>query len=96
MDKYYSILGIETNDNKDTIRKKYITLMKKYHPDRYGDKYLEKCQLINDAYSKIMKEKYGENNADIPQAFKNLGFRRVPTLDEYVRRFFTSTIKDSK
>ena len=96
MDEYYSILGVEANDNKDIIRKKYITLMKKYHPDQHGNKYLEKCQLINDAYSKIMKEKYGENDADIPQAFKNLGFRRVPTLHEYVRRIFTSTLKESE
>ena len=96
MSEYYSILGIGVNDDKDTIRQKYIALIKKYHPDRHGNKYLEKCKTINEAYSKIMKEKYGENNADIPQGFKNLGFRRVPTLDEYIRRIFTTTIKDDE
>ena len=96
MNDHYKILGITSSDDKETIHKKYIKLMRQYHPDRHGNKFLEKCKLVNKAYSQIMMKKYGEKdiNTDIPLGFTNLGFQKVPTLDQYIRKIFSSTIKN--
>ena len=59
--------------------KKLLNLMLKY-------------QEINQAYKNIMKEKYGEN-PNIPKEFSNLGFTKVPTLDEYVTKIMKSSLK---
>ena len=62
----------------------YLKLMLKYHPDKAGNKYLEKCKQINKAYEKIIKNDYNED-AMIPSGFRNMGFDKIPTADEYVR-----------
>ena len=98
MREYYLLLGISEEDSKETMRRKYIELMRKYHPDKNGDKYLNKCKKINEAYNKIMgaKDINGEYCGNLPGGFKNWGFKRVPTLNEYVRRILTSGICDDK
>ena len=69
---------------KKKLKKNYLKLMLKYHPDKAGNKYLEKCKQINKAYEKIMKNDYNED-AMIPSGFRNMGFDKIPTADEYVR-----------
>ena len=63
--------------------------MFKYHPDKVGDKYIEKCKEITVAYSKIMKSEFQED-AIIPKEFRDMGFDKVPTLHEYVTKKFYS------
>ena len=57
----YEILGVSRNADKETIRKAYRSLVKKYHPDKYVNDPLEdiaseKLKRINEAYDIIMKE----------------------------------------
>ena len=80
----YKILGVTKCSTKEEIKKNYLKLMLKYHPDKAGNKYLEKCKQINKAYEKIMKNDYNED-AMIPSGFRNMGFDKIPTADEYVR-----------
>jgi len=56
----YSILGVNRNDDDETIKKAYRDLVKKYHPDKYSDTDLkdlanEKLQEVNKAYDDIVK-----------------------------------------
>lgn len=58
-DAYYKELGLKPTDNKDTIRKAYHTLSKKYHPDTVQDPSLkivmtEKFKSITEAYNKLV------------------------------------------
>ena len=92
MEKSFTILGVKSDASKEVIKKAYINLMLMYHPDRVGNKYLEKCKEINEAYKNIMEERYGEN-PNIPKEFSNLGFTKVPTLHEYVTKIMKSSLK---
>ncbi|MCS7054100.1 MAG: J domain-containing protein [Ignavibacterium sp.] len=58
---YYSILGVDINASKEEIKKAYIELMKKYHPDKFAHLSKEfqelankKAQKINKAYEYLM------------------------------------------
>lgn len=58
----YKELGVNRNDNDETIKKAYRELVKKYHPDKYMDNDLkdlanEKLQTINQAYDIIVKDR---------------------------------------
>ena len=58
----YNILGVNIADDFITVKKRYRTLVKEYHPDAIDDKEFieqakEKMQELNDAYSAIKKEK---------------------------------------
>ncbi len=56
---HYDILGVSKNATQDEIRKAYIKLVKKYHPDLYkGDKaYAEKkTKEINNSYDILSDE----------------------------------------
>ena len=55
VDKARKILGLEENATREEIKKAYRELIKKYHPDKAGDKrkYSEKSKQINWAYSVI-------------------------------------------
>ncbi len=56
----YKVLGISTNATAEEIRAAYLTLVKKYHPDKYTDPDMkelanEKLKEINEAYDKLTK-----------------------------------------
>lgn len=58
----YEVLGVNPNDDEETIKKAYRSLVKKYHPDRYvntpmADMATEKLKEINEAYDMITNKK---------------------------------------
>ena len=64
--KAYEILGASSGDDFETIKKKYRTLVKEYHPDilmgqgkeqSIIDQATAKLQEINEAYELVKKEK---------------------------------------
>lgn len=57
----YKVLGVSENATKEEIRAAYLTLVKKYHPDKYTDTPLkelagEKIKEINQAYEMLTKK----------------------------------------
>ena len=78
MDKYFEILGLNTNATFEEVKKAYRDLSKKYHPDFYENDEIakelatEKFRKINEAYEEVKKyfetkEEIIENN---PNTFK--------------------------
>lgn len=68
MDPHYAILGAETTDSLDTIKKKYRALAMQWHPDKMAAKGAstealrhakEKFQQINEAYERITESRKG-------------------------------------
>ncbi len=66
IEEAYTILGVSPSDDLSTIKKKYRSLVKKYHPDiiqaqgadeHYIQDATRKIQEINDAYEVIKKHK---------------------------------------
>lgn len=66
IDEAYQILGVSPSDDLSAIKKKYRSLVKKYHPDiiqaqgadeHYIQDATRKIQEINDAYEVIKKQK---------------------------------------
>lgn len=60
----YEVLGVNENDDDETIKRAYRELVKKYHPDRYINNPLadiagEKIKQINDAYDTISDMRAG-------------------------------------
>ena len=61
----YSVLGIKSNATDEEVKSAYRALVRKYHPDNYGDdnplKELanEKMQEINAAYDEILRMRAG-------------------------------------
>ena len=52
----YNVLGVSQSSDYDTIRKKYISLAKKYHPDNFASSNNvseEKMKTINNAFNLI-------------------------------------------
>jgi hypothetical protein len=53
---YYKVLGVAMNADRETLRKAYRDLARRYHPDlNKSPEALEKMQQINTAYDKIMR-----------------------------------------
>ncbi len=52
---YYEVLGVDFSANEKEIKKRYLELVKKYHPDRYGHVHLtrELQQKINETFQII-------------------------------------------
>lgn len=60
LEEYYEVLGCQSEDTFETIRKQYLKLVKQYHPDTIGytnnmlaQQYSEKFQSIQHAYEMI-------------------------------------------
>lgn len=58
----YKVLGVSENASQEEIRKAYLALVKKYHPDKYTDEGMkelanEKLKQINQAYEILVKKK---------------------------------------
>lgn len=88
MEKYYTILGSDSTTSLQNLKKKYIKLMKKTHPDKGNDDKL--CKKINEAYQKILEFKLNgfceDNNLPlVPKTFQEIGFNKIPTAHEYVQ-----------
>jgi len=66
----YHILGLGVSASQAQIKKQYLKLAKKYHPDIHGDTsyFSDQFSLINQAYSllsnKTLKTKYDSENID--------------------------------
>jgi molecular chaperone DnaJ len=61
----YEVLEIKEGSTKEEIKSAYRELVKKYHPDQYGNNPLqdlaeEKMREINEAYDYLMKNTTGE------------------------------------
>lgn len=64
----YKVLGVSENASQDEIRKAYLELVKKYHPDKYTDNPLkdlanEKLKEINQAYDILQHKDGGTGSA---------------------------------
>ena len=98
MEKYYQILECSPDVSLKELKRKYIFLMKKTHPDKgYND---DKCKQINEAYQQILEFRINFLNHDtiddkqlklIPKEFRDMGFTKFPTVDQYVRRKIAKT-----
>ena len=52
----YNVLGVSQSSDYETIRKKYISLAKKYHPDNFASSSSvseEKMKKVNNAFNLI-------------------------------------------
>ena len=63
----YEVLGLKEGASKEDIKKAYRELVKKYHPDQYGDNPLknlaeDKLRELNEAYDYLMKVSDNNNN----------------------------------
>ena len=66
MNDPYQILGVPETATDAEVKKAYLNLARKYHPDNYHDNPLadlaqEKMKIINAAYDQITKERSGAN-----------------------------------
>ena len=64
--RFYNLLGVSDTDSLDSIKKKYRSIIKEYHPDRIQGKGLpdefinfanKKLVEFNEAYNEIKKQK---------------------------------------
>ena len=76
----YKVLGVSENASQEEIRKAYLDLVKKYHPDRYADGPMkdlanEKLKEINQAYELLTKKKeYSGYGSSAPHGgYQNYG-----------------------
>ena len=55
MEDYYNLLNVKSSMTMKEIKKQYIKLMRKNHPDKSGQD--EQCKKITEAYQKIAQYK---------------------------------------
>jgi len=73
----WEILGLQKPDlNMNNIKKNYKKMALKYHPDRAGEKYNEKFQLITQAYIYLLgkSEEYYELENKISHEVENIDY----------------------
>jgi molecular chaperone DnaJ len=86
----YKVLGVDRGASNEEIRKKYLKLVKMYHPDQHRDNPLgdlagEKLKEINQAYEMIQKERsmgggYSGSSSDGSYSGGSPDFVRVRSL----------------
>tara|TARA_B110000261_G_scaffold163960_4_gene211513 strand:- start:990 stop:1472 length:483 start_codon:yes stop_codon:yes gene_type:complete len=88
MKRYFDLLECDKKTPLKEIKKNFIKLMKKTHPDRGHDDKL--CKKINEAYQKILDYKLDNiidvSNSLMPIKFREMGFDTMPTPGQYIRR----------
>lgn len=67
----YEVLEIKEGASKEEIKRAYKEMVKKYHPDQYGNNPLrdlaeDKLREVNEAYDQLMK-----NTSDVPNYKEN-------------------------
>lgn len=60
MNNYYDILGLKSNASPEQIKQVYRNLAKKYHPDNKKTGDSQKFIKINEAYEKIINQKFNK------------------------------------
>lgn len=87
----YEILGIKPGATEDEIKSAYRKLVKKYHPDQYGDNPLkdlaqEKLAEINKAYD-MLKNKSGDYNSGANQhSYESNNYQNTTSTYAEIRR----------
>jgi len=65
--KFYAALELPSDSSQDNVRRKYIELAKKYHPDTPKTASRERFQLVDEAYRELLikfrKDKLREKNS---------------------------------
>jgi len=86
---FYEVLRVRTNASQDQIRKAFMELVSKYHPDVYkGDKiYAERyTAVINEAYS-ILKDPEKRRDYDIRHNINSKPTRsQLRREDSFIRK----------
>ena len=73
--KYYEILGLELGANREDIRKAYLKMALRNHPDRHIDNkehYTEKFKEISEAYDKLYNKEIDKSNSNPFEIFRNI------------------------
>jgi DnaJ-class molecular chaperone len=72
----YTILEIHKNSDNKVIREAYLTLAKKYHPDRHSKEQeqenTKKFQQISDAYEQLSNNSYKNGNITTNDMFEDI------------------------
>lgn len=69
MDDLYKLLGVRKNSKKQTIRKAYIQLSKKHHPDKGGDREIfEKIQFAWEVLRDDKLRKQYDETGEVPKS----------------------------
>ena len=74
----YKVLGVSEHASPEEIRKAYLDLVKKYHPDKYTDSDLkelanEKLKEVNEAYDILTKNKNRGTSANSSSSYSGYG-----------------------
>lgn len=89
MKNFYEVLRVRTNASQEQIRKAFMELVSKYHPDVYkGDKiYAERyTAVINEAYS-ILKDPEKRRDYDIRHNINSKPTRsQLRREDSFIRK----------
>ena len=85
----YEILGVKEGASQEEIKSAYRKLVKKYHPDQYGDNPLkdlaqEKLAEINQAYDTLTKGNNSSNNSyNTNNSYNNNSYNNSTSGDAY-------------
>ena len=87
----YQVLGVNENASDEEIRKAYLELVKKYHPDQYGNNPLaglaqEKLKEVNEAYDTITKQRQGRGSSGGSQSYGSSGSPQFAAVRTYINQ----------